>query len=77
MKKNKEQQLQNQVNRLERDLEYCRGCLETRDKYWTGVREKRRKAEILLKDMRDISVGTDWYHSRIDEYFNLVKDNNK
>ena len=77
MDKNKEQQLQGQVNRLERDLEYCRGCLETRDKYWASVREKRREADILLKDVRDVSVGTDWYHSRIDEYFNIVRDNNK
>ena len=73
MMKNKEQQLQGQVNGLERDLEYCRGCLETKDKYWDGVREKRRKADTLLKDVRDTSVGTDWYFGRIDEYFNEEK----
>ena len=77
MKKNKEQRLQKQVDRLERDLEHCRKSLETPLRYWMGVGKKKMEAETLLKDMRDTSVGTDWYFGRIDEYFNFVKDNNK
>ena len=60
MKQSKEQRLQHQVNKLEKDLEYSRECLGTRDKYWSKIMVERNsyliEVELLKKDIKELEA---------------------
>ena len=83
MKQSKEQRLQHQVNKLEKDLEYSRECLGTRDKYWSKIMVERNsyliEVELLKKDIKELEakvleLETELYftnrNKRISEMYN-------
>ena len=73
MKQSKEQRLQHQVNKLEKDLEYSRECLGTRDKYWSKIMVERNSYLLetgRLKDgLKDLELKLQ--QKEKDYYFNI------
>ena len=66
MKQSKEQRLQHQVNKLEKDLEYSRECLGTRDKYWSKIMVERNSylLEVERLKAKVIELETELYFER-------------
>jgi len=79
----KYKQLETKVNKLEKDLKYSRGCLETTNKYWDRIRVDRNsyllETERLKDDMKELKdkiseLETELYferrNKRISEMYN-------
>ena len=41
------------IDKLERDLEYSRGCLETKDKYWDKIRVERNSFLLEKQNLEE------------------------
>ena len=59
-KQKKYKQLEAKVNKLQKDLEYSRECLGTRDKYWSKIMVERNsyllETEWLKRDIKELEA---------------------
>ena len=64
------------IDKLERDLEYSRGCLETKDKYWDKIRVERNSFLLEKQNLEEKvkELETELYFCRRNKLIGEIVD---
>ena len=67
------------INKLERDLKYSRGCLETIDKYWDKIRVERNSFLLEKQNLEEKvkELETELYFCRRNRQLEDIVDGSK